>query len=434
MAFAAETNLTLTVDGVTYTGVRFGRVTPGSVVVFHSTGVATIPLEKLSAELQQQFNYDPQKAAVWRALQQKAAEAQRKADAAAAEENRKAAAAVEWTLTVERVLPDGIVARGCKTSDLRMTLPAPPSGLSTDNRPTPPTTYCPNPVTICLVDDPHVAELAEGNKFTARAYKEGVIIIEGRSREQWVYYDPLHPKPAPPLPTPPPAQQPISQPVPPAPPGALAELRDSGAFGFPQRNAKVLWNHPALRFSVWNNDQYLFAQAVLWTDGDSSTITNVAGYELGDVSELWLDLGADGKMTAKVDREYVLNLVPHLPGLYYQIPMGKGANSGPKSDTQGRGAIRYVETSPGNRVRVDTFLIPIAELSKQIGDTIRLCYWARSPKPSFMLSTLGHEDTRELQYLDDSITFPKSCDYILATGGPIDPTKVPDGRQDPHSP
>ena len=48
------------------------------------------------------------------------------------------------TLTVERVLPDGIIACGCQTSDLRMTLPPPPSGFSADNRPTPPTTYCPN--------------------------------------------------------------------------------------------------------------------------------------------------------------------------------------------------------------------------------------------------------------------------------------------------
>jgi hypothetical protein len=430
VAFAVETNLTLTVDGVTYTGVRFGRATPGSVVVFHSTGVATIPLEKLSAELQKQFDYDPQKAAVWRVLQQKAAEAQRKADAEAAEANRKAATTVEWTLTVERVLPDGIVARGCRTSDLKLMLPPPPSGLSTDNRPSASTPYCPNPVTICLVDDPHVVELAEGNKFTARAYKEGVIIIEGRSLEQWMYYDPLHPKPA----SPPSIQPPISPPVPPAPSGAFAELRDHGAFGFPQEQARVLWNHPALRFSVWNNDQYLFAQAVLWMDGDSSTITNEAGYVLGDASELWLDLGADGKMTTKVDREYVLNVVPSWPGMYYRIPMGKGATSGQKPDTQGWGAIRYLDIAPGKRVRADTFLIPLAELSKQVGDRIRLCYWGRSPRPSFMLSSLGHQDTRALQYRDDEITLPKSCDYILATGGLIDPAKVPDGRADPLSP
>jgi hypothetical protein len=380
----------------------------------------------LSAELQKQFNYDPQKAAVWRVLQQKAAEAQRKAAAEAAEENRKAAAAVEWTLTVERVLPDGIIARGCKTSDLRLMLPPPPSGLATNTHASPSLPYCPNPVTICLVGDPHVAELAEGNKFTARAYKEGVIVIEGRSLEQWAYYDPTRPNPASPPAAPQSTQPPNLQPVLAAPSGALAELRSNGAFGFPQRNSRVLWDHPALRFSVWNNDEYLFAQAIVWIDDDASTITNVNGYTVADSSELWLDLGADGKMTAKVDRQYLLNPQTGAPGLYYQIPLGQGRNSGLKYDTEGRGGIRYVETSSGTRVRVDTYLIPLAELSKQIGDKIRLCYWAHSPKPSFTLSSIGYEDVRLLFYGGDYISLSKDCEYVLATGGPIDLAKVPD--------
>jgi hypothetical protein len=61
-AFAAETNLTLTVDGVTYSNVTFGTVTPSSVTIFFKTGVARIPLEKLSPDLQKRFGYDPQKA------------------------------------------------------------------------------------------------------------------------------------------------------------------------------------------------------------------------------------------------------------------------------------------------------------------------------------------------------------------------------------
>ena len=190
VAFGTETNLTLTVDGVTYNEVRFGRVTPASVVVFHATGVATIPLEKLPADLQQQFNYDPQKAAAWRLLQQQAAEAQRKAVAEAAEARRRAAAAVEWTLTVEHVLPDGIIAFGCKTSDIKLMLPPPPAVPLTNNAPTPLIPYCPHPVTICLVDDPHVGELAEGNKIIVRAYREGVIAIDDRALEKWVYFGP----------------------------------------------------------------------------------------------------------------------------------------------------------------------------------------------------------------------------------------------------
>src|SRR5580765_7072526 len=51
---------------------------------------------------------------------------------------------------------------------------------------------------------------------------------------------------------------------------SLAELRERGAFEFPQPEAKVLCDTADLRFSVWNNDEHLFAQAVLWKDNDSS--------------------------------------------------------------------------------------------------------------------------------------------------------------------
>ena len=58
----AQTESTLTVDGVIYTNAVFGTVTPYAVTVKHSTGVASIPLERLPADLQQRFGYEPQKA------------------------------------------------------------------------------------------------------------------------------------------------------------------------------------------------------------------------------------------------------------------------------------------------------------------------------------------------------------------------------------
>jgi hypothetical protein len=65
-SFAEETNTlptTITVDGITYSNVTWRTVTPATVSIFHETGVASIPLEKLSPELQKRFGYDPQKAA-----------------------------------------------------------------------------------------------------------------------------------------------------------------------------------------------------------------------------------------------------------------------------------------------------------------------------------------------------------------------------------
>ena len=57
----------LTVDGIVYSNVTFRTVTPTTVSIYHQTGVATIPLEKLSPELQKRFGYTPEKAAAWQA-------------------------------------------------------------------------------------------------------------------------------------------------------------------------------------------------------------------------------------------------------------------------------------------------------------------------------------------------------------------------------
>jgi hypothetical protein len=62
-ANADETNFTLTIEGITYSNVIWRSATPASVSIFHKSGAATIPLEKLPPDLQKRFGYDPQKAA-----------------------------------------------------------------------------------------------------------------------------------------------------------------------------------------------------------------------------------------------------------------------------------------------------------------------------------------------------------------------------------
>ena len=76
---SAATNLTI--DGVSYENIRWGRVTPSTVTIFHKTGVASIPLRSLPPDLQKKFGYDPEKAAEWtkaeaQADQRQAVEAQ----------------------------------------------------------------------------------------------------------------------------------------------------------------------------------------------------------------------------------------------------------------------------------------------------------------------------------------------------------------------
>jgi hypothetical protein len=67
-----DTNTAITIDGVTYENFHWGTLTPTTISVFHKTGVATIPLEKLPADLQERFGYDPKKAAERKASPQKA--------------------------------------------------------------------------------------------------------------------------------------------------------------------------------------------------------------------------------------------------------------------------------------------------------------------------------------------------------------------------
>jgi hypothetical protein len=79
--FGKETNLTLTVEGVTYTNVVFGTATPYAVSIRHDAGVASIPLNKLPAKLQKRFGYDPKEAAQYRSAELQAAENNRQAQA-----------------------------------------------------------------------------------------------------------------------------------------------------------------------------------------------------------------------------------------------------------------------------------------------------------------------------------------------------------------
>jgi len=213
------------------------------------------------------------------------------------------------------------------------------------------------------------------------------------------------------------------------PTGAIPDLKADGAFGFPQKQATVLWDQPNLRFSVWNNGEYVFAQAVLWTDDDGSLGKTDDNREIGDWSVLALDVNPDLKSPFKAGRDYALNPWPGDEGLHYQIENGTGGKTTLKDDSQGRGAIRYVNTPDGQVVRVDTFLIPLSEVSQKVGDKIRLAYWGFSPKPALTVNSTGFERPGKQLY-PGHIPRSKYSEYVLTKGGAIDATLVPEGRKD----
>jgi len=209
------------------------------------------------------------------------------------------------------------------------------------------------------------------------------------------------------------------------------QLRGKGAFGFPQKDATILCDTLDLRFSVWNNNQYLFAEAVLWNEGDSALAKTDDGRDIGDNSELILELGAKGVVTPNVDRSYLLNPWPSMEGMYYQIRLGEGAWTHILSDTKGRGAIHYVQTPDGKKIRVDLYLIPLGEISRKVSDTIWLCYYGDSPHDHINVNSAGYESHGQSYY---GYNIPTSLhhDYVLRTdGADLDLAAVPDGRLDP---
>lgn len=188
LAFADETNLTFTVDGVTYSNVTFGTVTPSSVSVRHSTGVATVPLEKLSPDLQQRFGYDPAKAAQWRqqearrqaqAAQRQQQELLRRQQVQATQE--KCTTARNVSLKVERVRPDGLIG-DVYIQRYRIQPPV----IVPDHK-----EYIGKFVFL----EGYPNQIAEGNGITCKAVKVGTIDVgEQRVLERWVYCGPADSK------------------------------------------------------------------------------------------------------------------------------------------------------------------------------------------------------------------------------------------------
>jgi WD40 repeat protein/thiol-disulfide isomerase/thioredoxin/tRNA A-37 threonylcarbamoyl transferase component Bud32 len=206
------------------------------------------------------------------------------------------------------------------------------------------------------------------------------------------------------------------------------DLKKEGAFGFPQGKATVLCDTKDLRLSAWNDAAYLYVQAVLWADDDDSLGETDDGRPIGDQSVLSLDVDADQKVTPNVDREYMLNPWPSLPGLRYQVVVGQGVNTAIQGDTKGRGAVRYLEAG-GKKARVDSYLIPLAEIGRKPGDKIRFAYWGSSVKPELTLNSVGFE--AKGRYYSFSLPREKYHELTLADRpASVDAKDVPNGQED----
>jgi thiol-disulfide isomerase/thioredoxin len=217
-------------------------------------------------------------------------------------------------------------------------------------------------------------------------------------------------------------------------PVAPAGLARDGAFGFPQADAQVLFDDPNLRVSFFNDAQFLYLQAVVWNDAEDTLGETEDGREIGDRSYVHMDVDANMEISPNVDRIYSVNMWPHRQGLHYRVHLGGNRTAHVSDDSGGRGSIRYVDTGDGSVARVDNFLIPLAEIGRRPGETLRLAFWASSQGPPLIVNSLGLRNTDP--YTGHSMPRESYHQITLAERAAVlDPGLVPAGRQDvPETP
>lgn len=193
-----------TIDGFTYENVRWARVTPSTVTIFHKTGVATLPLEKLPLDLQKSFGYDPIKAERYRQAEAKARAAWQQAkqqrlqllQQQQAEEDRRKrleATAMDFHCKIMALDERGAVVRTANTSIPH--LATMPSADSVKEHPIQiEITYA------FLVGHPRQASLTVGDTISCRAYRDGVQETDGDPLPRWVYVGEAHRRIPPPPP------------------------------------------------------------------------------------------------------------------------------------------------------------------------------------------------------------------------------------------
>jgi hypothetical protein len=202
---------------------------------------------------------------------------------------------------------------------------------------------------------------------------------------------------------------------------AAPAVMHDGAFAFPQSQSKDLWNEPGLRVSVWNDSQFVYVQALVRLDDDVASGRSAAGTDI-DAAYLVLDVDSDNRFTEWRDRVYGL-----APTLSYQICFGKGEWSTIRDDSKGRGTMRMLPDGKGGWIRVDSFAIPLAEIERKPGETIRAAYWGDSARLKSPVNANGIR--RQDHYRFSDLPFSR-FQIVLLSHRPaiLDVSKVPDDR------
>jgi hypothetical protein len=202
---------------------------------------------------------------------------------------------------------------------------------------------------------------------------------------------------------------------------AGAAVIHDGAFAFPQLQSKVLWSERGSRLSVWNDSQFLYVQALLRLDDEIAPGRAAAGTD-SDAAYLVLDVDSDNRFTDWRDRVYGL-----VPTLSHQICVGKGEWSTVREDSKGRGGMRLLPDGAGGWLRVDSFAIPLSEIERKPGETIRLAYWGDSAHLKAPINSIGIHRPQYYRHAD--LPYERFHTVLLSRRPSLlDVAKVPDDR------
>lgn len=212
---------------------------------------------------------------------------------------------------------------------------------------------------------------------------------------------------------------------------STASLKTDGAVGFPQKDAEIIVDNKELKLSFVNSDDYLLIQAIVWQDNDDTNGLDEKGLAIGDRSSVTFLLGSNKKRTPHADRVYLINPWPDDLGLNYQIlrdPVRSESGvelqafSVLQRNSLGKGQINHIRTSDGKIIRVDTYLIPLAELGKVAGDNFPISFYAASPKPDMIVSSMAFSIYKK--YYDFQIPLTEYKSIHLKKDARIDVAKV----------
>jgi len=204
-----------------------------------------------------------------------------------------------------------------------------------------------------------------------------------------------------------------------------------GAWGFPQAQATILYQDPGLRVSAWSNDEVLIVQALVYADRSNALGKSRDGRDLGDHACLIVDVDANHQLSGG-DRFYWLDPWPSRPGLRYQVTDTNRHQSHIRGDSSGRGSVTYVkglepEMPTALPVRVDTFVLSLAEIGTGPGQRVQLMYWGRSPQEGLTFNSVGYESDK--YYYAHHVPHDLFTEFVLAEGhADFDRMQVPDGR------